>query len=477
MEASERPFFTAGTDAAKQILQREGSTHMLCAKLCLPWLEGNTGWKRNSERGLGCAVENGEAIRVWQDNWLSIKEQLCPIGPPTLQAQNMRVKELIKAASDEWDVDQIKLHLPQYEDHILKLVPGSLAMEDERVWLLDKTGSYTTKSGYACAKVNSGSSHDTFNWKKCIWNINCSPKLKHFLWKLKIDALAVGESLLKHGMQVDGKCKRCGEIESVIHVMAQCPFAQRVWNLAPVVSSPVASTTLSMGELLSECVKIVSLPPSGLYTPLYPWIFWVMWTSRNQLFFEDESFSKSEVMLKALKAAKEWQAAVQPAKTSPVSPKDFNKLNCNPQVPANTIRIYSDAAWNGSSYAGGLGWVATDPAGITLFEGNSARRVVSSVLTAEALALKAGLTMAVAAGIKDVICFSDSRHLINILTGNKYVIDLKGIFYDLGVLSRSLSSISFCFVSRNCNVQADMLAKNALFLFSNNPLGIANSVA
>lgn len=387
----------------------------------------------------------------------------------------MRVEELFKPASTEWDVDQVKLHLPQYEDHILKLVPGSLDMNDERVWLGGKSGQYTTKSGYALAKVNSCNPQDNFNWKKCVWNVKCSPKLQHFLWKLKANALAVGENLLKRGIQVDGKCKRCGENESVIHVMALCPFAQRVWNKAPVVSGLLLTSVQSVGELLTECTKTINLPPSGLVNPLYPWILWVLWTSRNQLLFEDKSFSESEVMLKALKAAKEWQAAMLPAKTSPVSTKDFKKSNMVPRLLASAISIYSDAAWNGSSCAGGLGWVATNQAGGTLFEGNSPRRVVASVLIAEALALKAGLTMAVSAGYKDVVCFSDSQNLINILTGNKSVIELKGILHDLGVLSESFSYLSYRYVPRNRNEQADKLTKHSLFKMSNNLLEIENS--
>ena len=102
--------------------------------------------------------------------------------------------------------------------------------------------------------------------------------------------------------------------------------------------------------------------------------------------------------------------------------------------------------------------------------------MVASVLTAEALALKEGLTMPVSAGIKDAVCFSDSRNLIDILTGIKTVIELKEILHDLGVLSQSLSSISFRFIPRNCNAQADMLAKNALFMLSNNHVWIVNYV-
>lgn len=98
------------------------------------------------------------------------------------------------------------------------------------------------------------------------------------------------------------------------------------------------------------------------------------------------------------------------------------------------------------------------------------------MLTVEALALKVGLNMAVSAGFKDVVCFSDSRKLIDILTGNKSVIELKGIIHDLGVLSESFSYLSYHYVSRNRNERADKLAKHSLFRLSNNLMEIENSV-
>ncbi|KAG5396510.1 hypothetical protein IGI04_018324 [Brassica rapa subsp. trilocularis] len=45
----------------------------------------------------------------------------------------------------------------------------------------------------------------------------------------------------------------------------------------------------------------------------------------------------------------------------------------------------------------------------------------ASVLVAEANALKAGLEAVVAKGIKEVICYSDSKSFINLITGNKSI--------------------------------------------------------
>lgn len=82
--------------------------------------------------------------------------------------------------------------------------------------------------------------------------------------------------------------------------------------------------------------------------------------------------------------------------------------------------------------------------------------------------MKAGLLKAISSNIKEVICYSNYKSLIDAITGKKTVVALRGILHDLGVLSSSFFSISFKFISRTCNGPADLLAKNALFTLSNN---------
>lgn len=133
----------------------------------------------------------------------------------------------------------------------------------------------------------------------------------------------------------------------------------------------------------------------GLNVPLYPWILWLLWTSRNQLLFEDKSFSETEVIRRAVKCAKEWQEANGNSIACSVSKKD-----CTLSVSQNldltrATRCFSEAAWNKTSGAGGMGWLCTTPDGTMLFKGSAAREVVESALAAEALALKATIVDAV----------------------------------------------------------------------------------
>ncbi|KAL0691791.1 hypothetical protein Bca4012_091470 [Brassica carinata] len=116
-----------------------------------------------------------------------------------------------------------------------------------------------------------------------------------------------------------------------------------------------------------------------------------------------------------------------------------------------------------------LGWFGPDSTGATLLQGSTACPFVALALVAEALALKGAIKAAISLNIKDLICCSDSKGLINLITGNTSVIALQEIIHDISVLSSSLSSISFKFIPRLCNTIADRLAKEALFRFRNSP--------
>lgn len=97
----------------------------------------------------------------------------------------------------------------------------------------------------------------------------------------------------------------------------------------------------------------------------------------------------------------------------------------------------------GRQVAGGLSWICNDSLGNLIFQGTESRRYLASALVAEASAMKAGLVKAISSGIKDIICCSDSKSLIDAITGPNTVIALRGILHDLGALSSSFSSISF----------------------------------
>lgn len=373
----------------------------------------------------------------------------------------MRVSELLHQESHDWNLEAIRHHLSQYEAHIRLLVPSSLNMQDELVWLASKTGSYSSKSGYAITKLNSESLDQTFNWKAGIWNIRTSPKLKHLLWKIKNRAIPVGMNLEARGMTGNFECKRCGQPETEVHLFMHCPFAGKVWELAPVAHAPRPDIIATTADLLRTASKLVSLPPTGLHdAALAPWIIWYLWSARNKLAFEDITLSEQEVVTLAIKEARSWQKAQ--SKSTPSAKPPPSKLPSPPPL-LNQPQCYVDAAWISATNKGGFGWIFKDPVSGAVRSLSSNRSHVSSALVAEALAVKAALQDAVSLGLTSVTFWSDSKSLVSALSSQDKLVEIQGVLHDIHVMSESLTSNSFNHIPRSKNLEADALAKSALY--------------
>lgn len=93
-------------------------------------------------------------------------------------------------------------------------------------------------------------------------------------------------------------------------LLFSCPFAVKVWSLAPL-AHPVTSTSfLTTRDGWETLRKLPTLPPVGLGPrTLASWIVWSLWTSRNQLIFEKRTYTAEETIQKALREAREWMTA------------------------------------------------------------------------------------------------------------------------------------------------------------------------
>ena len=419
------------------------------------------------KRGLGWALGSGEKVNIWTEPWLSTSEPVIPMGPPTFETQDWVVNNLIDPTTKEWNLKAIRDTLPLHEEAICKLIPSSFHLDDERVLLPNASRVYTTKSGYALAKLWNGKllPHG-FNWKKDIWQVQTSPKIKHFLWKANSRALSVGASLVLRWINASPVCKRCGALETELHVLLHCPFAERVWDLVPCLHKPSSQTITSISQLLQSCGKMISLPPVGLgSTPLFPWILWILWTNRNKLAFENKLFSEESSVLKAIQDARAWNAAQNHVEKHSL-PRSVVPYISNPVANSYTWSIYSDAAWEASTGNCGLGWYLRDASGTAIESSSSHRRFVTSALVAEALAVKAAITAARSSFVSCLNVFSDSKALILLLKSQDQNVVLKGILHDIRILALSFESISYYFVPRLANLEADHLAKSALYSLS-----------
>ncbi|XP_019091186.1 PREDICTED: uncharacterized protein LOC109128753 [Camelina sativa] len=420
-------------------------------------------WKGPPKNQLGKAIGSGSTTMIWSDPWISMTSPLTPIGPPTEQARNLKVQDLICPVSKEWNTNTIDNIIPYYKKDILELRPSKLGAQDKFVWLATKDGEYSAKTGYHEASKQleeqpppppQSDQPWKFNWLKDIWNIHCPPKVKFLLWKAMRNALPVGKNLQDRGINLTASCPHCRVEESCLHLFLLCPFANQVWRLSPFKSAfhSLQVTSVQMG--IENTSKLVCLPPIGLaYDPLPPWILWMIWKSRNQLLFDQKQCSPEETLAKAILQTKEWSMA---------QIRDMNGQKILGPVPPfrpdpDTICCFSDAAWREDTKEAGLGWIVSDHPTCPPLQGCLKAWNVITPLMAEAMAFLLVVQRALDLGIQTVSFASDSQELIKVLNSEPHSKELYRILHDILVLS-----CNFRFVKRDGNANVDRLAKTAL---------------
>ncbi|CAH2060372.1 unnamed protein product, partial [Thlaspi arvense] len=233
------------------------------------------------------------------------------------------------------------------------------------------------------------------------------PDSLHHLWRATNGALLVGVNLLWRGIDANSCCTRCGHQESISHIWFECPFAQAVWRLSPLTPNPATlPSDTDSRSLMWSLYNTKNLPSSGLLeTPLFPWILWYLWTSRNKLIFEGTSFSASDLVAKASSEASHWHSANQ---TPIQTPSKSLKPSRPPPPPTTTI-------------------CCIDGARIA----KTKRRFISSDLVAEALEVLAALSDALSEEIREIHLLSDSEVLINTLLAGSDLTETAGILIDV----------------------------------------------
>lgn len=166
----------------------------------------------------------------------------------------------------KWKKIELILHF--HKEQILKIKPSALRVKDQLVWLKNSSGEYSTRSGYLTiaeekTELNPPNQPAAPEWLPNVWNIKTSEKIKVFIWKSLQNALPLGEQFAIRNIPVTTLCARCNEIKSVNQLLFMCPYASKVWSLAPLATNVNTINFLSFQEGWEEVRKLPSLPPVG----------------------------------------------------------------------------------------------------------------------------------------------------------------------------------------------------------------------
>lgn len=170
------------------------------------------------------SVRSGKAISIREDKWLKSG----PIGGSATSGEPSHVAELINQETATWNEPLIRSLFDDQRVREILATPIELPTEEDRmVWVKNKKGTYTVKSGYYSNRDNTPNKHVTAEnsshpaaaatssyqpkpalWK-FIWQSEILPKVKHFLWNACQNAIPTMDNLHKRKIVPNPLCPLC----------------------------------------------------------------------------------------------------------------------------------------------------------------------------------------------------------------------------------------------------------------------------
>ena len=255
------------------------------------------------KRGMRFVIGDGSTISTWVDPWLPVH----PPRPKQNQVDHCLLSNWI-LRGNKWNTDQIReLVIEEDAEIILSLKLYSSATQDFQGWHYSETGIYSVKSAYWLANqlfmdptIQPPPPPGNARTKAKIWKIKTAPKIKHFLWQLLSEALAIGDNLRRRHIRNQPQCHRCcQDDETTQHLFFDCFYAQQVWRASGIPLQELRTigiTTATKMELLLSNIMTHQQPQ---FFNLAIWILWRLWKSRNQLVFQRRSISWQSTLQRA----------------------------------------------------------------------------------------------------------------------------------------------------------------------------------
>jgi len=346
---------------------------------------------------------------------------------------------------------------------VLKIKLSNRLDEDVIAWAHEKHGAYSVKSAYKLLKRNqmekamaddnrqASASGDSTFWK-VLWKLNVPPKVRVFWWRVLHNSLPSKSELKRRHVARESHCEVCGSRdETLLHVFFDCPLAKRFWKEVkketgmPVPSIQSCTWARDVLHMRSGRIATTETIICGA---------WALWTGRNARGHGCKSWEPGATARFISKLLEDLASLKRAPVVRPRAPKTKWE-----KPSPGWFKINTDAGFDQVTNTGSAGVVIRDQDG--LVAGGSARwfEDVPDVLTAEAMAAREGLELAVELGLDRVMLEVDCQELSKLLLSqHASTSHIGGLCFDILELGKVFSEFKIRWIQRDANSVANLCA-------------------
>ncbi|XP_056866982.1 uncharacterized protein LOC130512731 [Raphanus sativus] len=431
--------------------------------------------------GLRRTIGTGGDTRAWTDPWVPdiVARAPRPADHIVYRLPQLPVHAFIRNDTKEWNAQLLKEFFHQDDiPLILGLKLSHSDTPDGYIWNHTKSGVYSVKTGYdllSSEKLNltrGGATEPSLTgFQSHVWKIKAPNKIKHFLWQAISGCVATAERLTYRHLGTDRSCPRCaGPVESINHLLFECPPALQVWALSDYPSLPGYFPSTSIYQNLNFLFwKRKEVAPSRPQVDTFPWICWYIWKARNDKVFNGKDVSPVDTLRYAIVEADCWKKANEEKDedddyADPISPDTETVPPWIPRIPVCQI----DASWINNGRVSGLGWCFKDGMDREHFGLRACHRSLSA-LHAEMEGLLWAATCLRDMRMRSVRFETDCRDLVEMMANPTDWPAFATNIEEFQRLQGDFEDVSISHIPRSRNERADALAKSARsrgYLFS-----------
>lgn len=266
-------------------------------------------------------------------------------------------------------------------------------------------------------------------------------------------------------MSANNICSWCnGAVESSLHVLRDCTDTGQLWGF--VINTRYQWDFFNLRTIddwISWNLKQGKKPEFQMNNGLFMVLCWNIWKRRNERIFEGKS-RFNECIIAQAKGMMSCLERVQ-TKTSSINWHGNGIQNCDLRwKPPETswVSLCVDGAFSMTQQTRGCGGLLRNSAG-QFITGFSLHLDEGDHLSAELWAILIGLKIAWDAGVRKIVVESDSAEAISLTEVTNYSIHPDcHIIMEIQSMIHRAWEIRICQISRDANVAADHLAKQAL---------------
>lgn len=369
-------------------------------------------------RHLHWIIRNGMHLSFWEDKWcgnFSLRNLF--IGPLGRGWNSWTVNDFLIPNTASWDFCKLRTILPLYLcDFVLSIPLSNANCEDEfdkPFWPYAK-GICSVSSAYRTLSSASYKKSENWDW---LWNLNCAPKLKFFIWRIIQNGLPTKANLKWVS------CKRysmCGQQdESIVHILRHCTFARIFWTQLHAY----ANTSAFMQGTMKEWLINNGTSNVWLFTPFHvSWAnlflqgIWSLWIHRNNFLFSPPALTVQELVKVTYSQSCSYCHLVL---DKHVPRQRSSHITSSTQYlakpPYGYVRVDVHSTFTYSAYSG-IGVIIWDHDGRWL-KGFSKKMIVTDSNMLDLWGIYHALVLLWNDGFRHVILHSSNEHTLALLNG------------------------------------------------------------